>query len=665
LSNKRFLPSITRIELRDFSLYRNMRTIDVPVRSAGVFCLAGANGLGKSSFLAAINFALTGIVAAPNRSFRDFEQYYSDSLEYSRKYFDGRVAELDHATAEVRLTFVVAEKTYHIVRSLFEPESLRELSIRSGEDDAFTDVLRVDDATTGEDIHSVYAQALVRDCNVGSFPQFVFLQHFLLSFDERRHLLFWDVAVTEPALYLAFGLDADETVTATDLRSKIDKAESNARNAQWQATQARNRLQELGLEPNEVGKLGDLVEEHQTLTKRADDAVANVGEAQRALEDAKLLQAEASARQEQVRRQYDDAFASRLIGRHDPSLHPSVQTTLIAAACDMCGSAGPQIVDVISKSLESRRCPLCKSPLDTTNRDTDTEVLRQLDAELAIAAENHRGTVAKVARLDGEVRVAGAQLESASMLLAQFESTHQRRLPGLKSASGTLAAQGNQLVLEQQSAIRRRDEFRRQRDRYREQLRPLQEKLTTAFSDAELEFVPLFRTLAHKFIGLDLDIFLDPRASSGFALGLEVEGIRRRSTTQLSESQRFFLDIALRMALARHMASEVSPAALLVDTPEGSLDIAYEARAGDMFADFVEQGHQIVMTANINASQLLRRLAKRCGPERMELVRMTDWAPLSEVQASEEELFDEAFETIEENLETGGRDAAGGAKRRG
>jgi len=47
------------------------------------------------------------------------------------------------------------------------------------------------------------------------------------------------------------------------------------------------------------------------------------------------------------------------------------------------------------------------------------------------------------------------------------------------------------------------------------------------------------------------------------------------------------------------------------------------------------------------------------------LVRMTDWAPLSEVQASEEELFDEAFETIEENLETGGRDAAGGAKRRG
>src|SRR5271157_4616400 len=104
------------------------------------------------------------------------------------------------------------------------------------------------------------------------------------------------------------------------------------------------------------------------------------------------------------------------------------------------------------------------------------------------------------------------------------------------------------------------------------------------------------------------------------------------------------------MALAEQMSDPASRSALCIDTPEGSLDIAYEARAGTMFADFVLNGHQIVMTANINASQLLRRLAARCGEEHMNLVRMTDWAPLSEVQASEEDLFDEAYLAIEAEL---------------
>lgn len=88
----------------------------------------------------------------------------------------------------------------------------------------------------------------------------------------------------------------------------------------------------------------------------------------------------------------------------------------------------------------------------------------------------------------------------------------------------------------------------------------------------------------------------------------------------------------------------------MIDTPEGSLDIAYEARAGDMFADFVSAGFNLVMTANINSSQLLIRLAERCGTGLMELARMTNWTPLTEVQAEEEDLFNKAYMRIEREL---------------
>ena len=87
------------------------------------------------------------------------------------------------------------------------------------------------------------------------------------------------------------------------------------------------------------------------------------------------------------------------------------------------------------------------------------------------------------------------------------------------------------------------------------------------------------------------------KASPGIAFVLEMRNATRRKDYQLSESQKFFLDIALRMALAEHMSREGSPAPLFVDTPEGSLDIAYEARAGEMFAEFVKDGHSIIMTA--------------------------------------------------------------------
>jgi hypothetical protein len=104
------------------------------------------------------------------------------------------------------------------------------------------------------------------------------------------------------------------------------------------------------------------------------------------------------------------------------------------------------------------------------------------------------------------------------------------------------------------------------------------------------------------------------------------------------------------MSLAQYMTPDNAPAVIYVDTPEGALDIAYEARAGEMFSKFAIAGNQLVMTANVNTSQLLRRLARRCRSEYMKLVRMTEWTTLTDVQVQEEALFEEAFGFIDKEL---------------
>ncbi|MEU1388511.1 MULTISPECIES: AAA family ATPase [unclassified Nonomuraea] len=650
LTIKRRLPTITRVVLRNFSLYANQEIVDVDM-GGGVFCLAGANGLGKSSFLAAINYCLTGVVAEPDRSFLGVKDYYEASLDYCKKYFDGRIADVDRSSAEVCVTFRLSSKSYTVARSFFAPKELRELQIiDSGDQILVHETASEEDSEKARALHARYEAELVQDCNLGDFSQFAFMQHFVFTFDERRHLLFWDSAAADPALYLAFGMNGNESIEANDLRRKIAKAESNARNAQWQATQARNRLRDLGIDATPGEEAEDLVELHQSLSQKASQKDTALATAEQAAEDAEIAYAEASARLQDIRTKYDRAFAQRVGERHDPRFHPMVQSVLRESACEVCGSRDDGIVARLEAKLSSRSCPFCDTSLDDLGNDSTLKELKDLDSQLMRAQEELRELSQRVDRLRGELRVAKAEKEAAAEELAQFEATHQGRLPGVALGSDTLAARRSHLLAEKADAERRRNNHRKLRDTYRTQLRPLQKKLREAYMEGEMEFVPLFRQLARQFIGIDLDIFLD-KERDDFKLGLEVDGQRRRSTVQLSESQRFFLDIALRMALAQYMSDDSSKATLLIDTPEGSLDIAYEARAGGMFADFVGNGYHIVMTANINASQLLQRLAARCGRDRMQLVRMTDWTPLSEVQAEGEELFDRAYARIEELLE--------------
>ena len=70
-----------------------------------------------------------------------------------------------------------------------------------------------------------------------------------------------------------------------------------------------------------------------------------------------------------------------------------------------------------------------------------------------------------------------------------------------------------------------------------------------------------------------------------------------------------------------------------------------------MFAKFVDQGNRLLMTANLRSSELIIRLANIQKAAGMQIVRMTKWTDLSEVQQSEEGLFDRAYEEIEAALQ--------------
>jgi DNA repair exonuclease SbcCD ATPase subunit len=76
-------PRIARIALENFDLYSNEPNPNVAVER-NVFCLIGANGLGKSTFLNTVNFAITGAIPDPNRKFQSAQEYYRNAARRDR-----------------------------------------------------------------------------------------------------------------------------------------------------------------------------------------------------------------------------------------------------------------------------------------------------------------------------------------------------------------------------------------------------------------------------------------------------------------------------------------------------------------------------------------------------------------------------------------------------
>jgi hypothetical protein len=101
-TRKLAFPILRRIKLIHFSLYTLRPSIEFKVAD-GILCLAGANGLGKSTFLQIVGYGMTGIVPKPSKKFSSVDDYYRDTRSFTREYFEGRLLPEHRDIAEIEL----------------------------------------------------------------------------------------------------------------------------------------------------------------------------------------------------------------------------------------------------------------------------------------------------------------------------------------------------------------------------------------------------------------------------------------------------------------------------------------------------------------------------------------------------------------------------------
>ena len=645
---------LKQVIIRNFSLYKKdgkIYEVNETIND-GVFCLAGANGLGKTTFLNALNFGLTGIVLAPGKEVLEPSDIKTSNKKYTDRYFIGRIKDSEKDKALIEVLFYVNGVYVKVCRNFFDADGLRSLEIFVKDNDNNVKTLIDTENKSPKQLNEIYQKEIARLMGIKNFEYFVFMQLYVFTFDENRRMIFWDDRASSHALAIAFNTDIKDSEELIATQREMEKLESYGRNYRWQATQIEKKIKDLLTKQNEYPDTNKQQEEYDKIN-------IELGEATKILENTKieyntLLKNLSVLHSEVMYKKQDRVKMFSIYSEPRAKLlqNPYISHSIEKKECCICGSKGDFIVESIETNLYKDHCPLCDTKIDEGQSEEQDRLIQSIEL-------NDKEITSKTKEID----VVTKEIEWKKVQLEKAEYEYNK----LKDSLNTLlevnpllynSNTGNQGMDYLIEVYRKESEENKrlskksyqERDKLVIKLKSLQDKIETGYSEAESIFVPIFQNLAKSFIGLDLDIRLQ-REKHVQKLVLELQNSARTDSFQLSESQRFFLDIALRMALAIYLSTSDNPATMLIDTPEGSLDIAYENRVGRMFANFVGKYSQnMLMTANINASQLLISLAELCGSEKMKFRRMLDWTDLTPIQKEGESLFEKVYINIEDAL---------------
>lgn len=639
-----YLPNIIKLELTNFSLYCEQSV--VMDFSKPVSCLMGANGIGKSTLLNCVNFAITGRINPTNKKLKSIDTLDRGN-NYYLQYFDGRISEVDKDYASTRIVFMLGNKRIEVVRNFFPDNSILEYKLDNETQDPRN-----------------YEDDVVRLANLNNYAQFVFLQLKVLTFDESRDCLFWNPSILTPTIFLCLGESVDNAERADELAREIQKVNSRIRNVQWEISKQSARLTTLIEEKskteearphyasedeasaqNEYEEIIKELEEgesyHQGHTKERQQIYARI--------------TELTVEKVRLRKEYEEHYAELYAGNGHFYRNPIIMA-LTSDGCPICHTAHQKLPEHIEQALNQNVCPLCGEHIPETASE-QTEIIAKLAKidnnlskieheleELILRQQTVEEQLDNLKKKIEELKKRKEDIEKKCYSFLLDDATDDSWSSRIKALQDSISA----VEREKFKHIEDRDQLKMEYDN-------LCVSLEKIYRRVQVDFLPIFKKFAKEFTGLDLDMTLVSVTDDGrkmFKFILQIDDTNRDNEFELSESQRFFIDIALRMAIVTFVCSKTTAStSMLIDTPEDSLDIAYETNAGSMFYEYIAANQKMIITANLNSSGLIQTLAGKTKFEKFELISMLKWAKLSSVQNTHFELFERSISTIESKLE--------------
>lgn len=606
------LPRITSISITGYEMYPGTNEAPGLHRELqpGATLIVGANGLGKTTLITLLRDMCAGPHRIRNRGGDTFAAGGLDVAPADSDTFANRVP--DRAKdAMARLTMTIGPTTVNVERTL------RNLSLTN---------LTVDgnDVPAAED---TFQELVVQAAGVQDFADWLLLLDHLVFVTEDRRLPFWDRNVQRQLLrVLTNDPDASRALAeAEDSHISIDSRFRNTRNL------LNRQRQRFEAEKARVAGSGNIRDEIAKHSKERDDLDAQIAGLEGQFEDEENLQRRAAQETEAAEQQHQIALDRLEVARYAAieAAYPSpdeVARYLRARlatddTCVACGQA-PDEGDaagthcVVCGRPTPADAPLAPAAEDLAaaedavdraataadaNRDRleeRTAVAHQTASLLAAARGRHRDLEAQIRALRAKLPAGSEDPSGQESLIAAFDEEVKALQAELDASRAALEA----LIVGQNESVQDRQD----------EIKAVFDRVATLFLVERCHLVP--HQIQAK-IGQEGSAFLIQAFDLDLSSATGPGESRRNTSTDVSESQRVFIDIAFRIALI-HTCAPDGMGTIVIDAPESSLDAVFADNAAKLLGAFVEPPHdqnRLVVATNLIDGMLLPALVEVAG----------------------------------------------------
>lgn len=617
--NKIQFPVLRRLCVTGYELFpgKNRDGINHTLES-GVTVLIGINGLGKTTLLNMILRALLG-----NHEPAKFDPYNPGAgvhkmVKQDSDYFASRTTNLA-AGATVDTEFVFGKKTVRVIRHL------RTLEIQR---------LWVD----GKEVKAEQSELqheIVKASGLTNLYDFFYVVRSFTFFLEEKVSLIWNPRGQFEIFRILF-FDRAKAAEFAELGDEIQRLDSNYRNMRVYVNRAVKELQqtegkkednvqlreELRLKEVDVNTLE---EKESDVRQQIDKALTQKVGLLEKLEKLRLTL-------EEEQREFE-GLLSTFFSRAFPDLPAVVGNVLnhlvSGQGCLVCGTTPVKKQAEYREKAEGGMCPFCDTQIGTSARTRPLSDATR--AEIKKIEGAMQGTRKSIAVVQEEMKVVEAELgkfyEVRTAVVANFAAARlaaeqmRNRLP---PSAEEIDKRRKEIDARQREMRRMKTDINEKTAKYekilatsRKTLKDLSDKLTKRFAYYAGHFLAEKCNLAYgeerRSLGQEGELLAFPNFYVVMTSGTSPKlGTPRSNETQVSESQKEFIDLAFRMALFDAVRQKGDGVMLVIETPEASLDTVFVDRAGDLLRKFANENtgqHNVVLaSSNLNSANMVRSL---------------------------------------------------------
>ena len=656
MSRRIYLPELLSINIKNYTLYPNGLdyTFDFV---KGVNLVLGGNGMGKTTFVNIIRYAILGLYKKPFGYTRTYQGNIIEKRQlFPQKYFSNRMDDSIHTDASptVSISMKINNVAVELVRDL-SSITLLQLKVNgielSGSLINQFNYEKLSDAAKKDTLPYKYEEIIKTNTNL-EFDDLIFFVNEVLFFGEDHKTILWNDGDFFPdvqsELFNKYFNDPD-----------LDKKRQEAiRKAKYFDSLSRHSSEDMRAINKVLSKMKDTpVTDHSTNNKE-NTALILIGLREKLAEmDAKLaaIQKERASKSQEISllqneinkislsandidkqlKQIEEKLNNHIWETLHPSYHVFIKNIQLNHICPMCNKPNDDLVEKVAN--DSNICFACGASINE-NTEIDTRLKNSFD-EISI----HRKTLYQ--SINSKKRTIQNIEQQIISLDSEFSNTELKRRTILQqvreleyeNAMSDNSQNSIQPFLDEVNRLTlQKEAYQKQRDEQYNIVTSISNEIEDVITANVHVFSSIFAQYAGKFLGVPCELtYIKQAGDNNKRFYPVIDGKVRFYEEEMSESQRFFVDHSFRMSILTFFYR--TPSFYIVETPDSSLDISYERNAASVFAEFLKKPNSLIITSNLNNSLFIEHILDQEDID-LGIVGLLEIAKQSTIQNTSEQL---------------------------